>query len=320
MGDQLIHPELEKIARHPVLSRVGKTPLIEITAFRERIPDVRVYAKAEFYNPGGSVKDRPALNMVKEAMDSGKFNPAKMVLLDATSGNTGIAFAMIGAALSFKVELCLPKNASQERKKILISYGAKVIETDPIQGSDGAILKARDLYKKERSRYFYPDQYSNPANWKAHYEHTGPEIWEQTGGALTYFVTGLGTSGTFVGVGRFLKKRNSKIKIFSMEPDGPLHGLEGLKHLGTSLVPEIYEDIADEKIYVATEKAQDMVLFIARHQGMLIGPSGGANLVAAFQLARRIKKGVIVTILPDSGTLYLSENFWKDRHAALPDS
>jgi len=257
--------------------------------------------------------------MVKEAIQKGKFNPATMILLDATSGNTGIAFAMIGAALSFKVELCLPKNASEERKKILVAYGAKVIETDPIEGSDGAILKARALYKAERARYFYPDQYSNPDNWRAHYETTGPEIWEQTEGAVTHFVTGLGTSGTFVGVGRFLKERNSKIKIFSMEPDRPFHGLEGLKHLASSLVPEIYDDIADEKIYVATEKAQDMALFMARHQGMFIGPSGGANLVAAFELARSIQKGVLVTILPDSGFLYLSENFWKDRHAALPD-
>jgi len=311
---------LEEINKHPILSRVGKTPLLEIRAFREEFPEVRVLAKAEYYNPGGSVKDRPALNMVKKGIEEGRFNPKTMTLIEATSGNTGIALAMIGAALSFKVCLCLPQNASAERKSMLRAYHAEIIETDPTQSTDGAVMKARELVKENPNTYFYPDQYSNENNWKAHYETTGPEIWEQTKGSVTHFVTGLGTTGTFMGVTRFLKEKNSRLQTFSMEPDGPLHGLEGLKHMETSMVPEIYEDIGDGKIFVKTETAQDMVLYMARSEALFIGPSGGGNLVAAYEVAKKIKKGVIVTVLPDSGALYLSDKFWSEQNARLPNS
>jgi len=318
MKQEKIDFYLNQIKTHPLLSHVGNTPLIEMTPLDEQFPHVKIFAKAEFFNPGGSVKDRPALNMVRCGIRDNKFDPEAMTLLDATSGNTGIALAMIGAALSFKVCLCLPQNASEERKLILKAYGAEVVETDPTLGSDGSIVKARELYEKETDHYFYPDQYSNENNWKAHYATTGPEIWDQTGGKVTHFVTGLGTTGSFMGVSRFLKEKSLEIQVYSMEPDGPFHGFEGLKNMDTSLVPSIYRDIAEEKIYVNTEEAQDLVLYMAQHEGLFIGPSGGGNLLAAYRLAKQIKKGLIVTILPDGGSLYLSDNFWRERNASLP--
>ena len=318
LSQEKISYHLKRIDEHPVLSEIGNTPLIRMLPLEEGLEGVQIYAKAEFFNPGGSVKDRPALNMVRSGFEEGVFDPETMTLLEATSGNTGIALAMIGAALSFKVCLCLPQNASEERKLVLKAYGAEVVETDPTLGSDGAIVKAKELNEKTPGKFFYSDQYSNDNNWKAHYQATGPEIWEQTKGEVTHFVAGLGTTGSFMGVSRFLQEKNPDVQVFSMEPDGPFHGFEGLKHMETSLVPSIYKDIAKRKIYIDTETAQDLVLYMARHEGLFIGPSGGGNLTAAYGLAQEIKEGVIVTLLPDSGSLYLSDTFWRERNAGLP--
>ena len=291
---------------------VGNTPLLELPNISAEVPGVRIFGKAEWRNPGGSVKDRPAMWMIRAGEQSGALTPDK-VILDATSGNTGIAYAWIGAALGYKVKLCMPKNASEERKKILRAYGVDFVLTDPGEGSDGAIREARKLYAEEPEKYFYPDQYSNPANPRSHYESTGPEIWSQTNGEVTHFVAGLGTSGTFVGTASRLKEYNPEIRVVSFEPDSPFHGLEGMKHMGSAIVPDIYDSsIADENRATATEDAYEMVRRVAREEGLLIGISAGAAVATALQVAREIEHGVVVTILCDGADKYLSESFWEE--------
>lgn len=295
-----------------VTELVGNTPLLRLASVSAEVSDVRILGKAEWYNPGGSVKDRPALWMIRDGERSGALTPGKTIL-DATSGNTGIAYAWIGAALGYKVKLCMPENASKERKKILRAYGVEFVLTDPGEGSDGAIREVRRLYAEDPERYFYPDQYSNPANPRAHYESTAPEIWEQTGGEITHFVAGLGTSGTFVGTASRLKEYNPEIKVISFEPESAFHGLEGMKHMESAIVPEIYDPtIADENRRVATEDAYGMVKRVAREDGVLIGVSAGGAVATALEVAREIEGGVVVTILCDSADKYLSENFWED--------
>jgi cysteine synthase B len=295
-----------------VTDLVGNTPLLELPNIGAEVPGVGIYGKAEWYNPGGSVKDRPALWMIRDGEKSGALTPEKTIL-DATSGNTGIAYAWIGAALGYKVKLCMPKNASEERKKILRAYGVEFVLTDPGEGSDGAIREARRMYAEDPERYFYPDQYSNPANPRAHYESTAMEIWEQTGGEITHFVSGLGTSGTFVGTARRLRELNPEIKVISFEPDSPFHGLEGMKHMESAIVPSIYDPtIADENRRTATEDAYDMVKRVAREEGFLIGISAGAAIATSLQMAREIESGTIVTILCDGADKYLSEQFWEE--------
>ncbi len=291
---------------------VGNTPLLELASVSHEVPGVTILGKAEWYNPGGSVKDRPALWMIRDGEKSGELSSGK-VILDATSGNTGIAYAWIGAALGYKVKLCVPKNASEERKKILRTLGVEVVLTDPGEGSDGAIREARRLYAEDPERYFYPDQYKNPANVRAHYESSAPEIWEQTGGEITHFVAGLGTSGTFVGTARRLKEYNPEIKVISFEPDSPFHGLEGMKHMASAIVPEIYDPtIADKNFGTPTEEAYEMVKRLAREEGILVGLSGGAAVATSLKVARELESGVVVTILPDGADKYLSESFWEE--------
>ena len=298
-----------------VVERIGNTPLVRLARVGRELPQVELCAKAEWFNPGGSVKDRPALAMLLEGERSGRLKPGK-IILDATSGNTGIAYAMLAAARGYKVRLCLPANASLERKRILAAYGAELILTDPAEGSDGAIRKAKELNAREPELYFYPDQYSNPANWQAHYHGTAAEIWEQTAGRITHFVAGLGTSGTFVGAARRLKELNPKIRCISLQPEGPFHGLEGLKHMATAIVPGIYDAaLADEDLPVATENAYRMVKRLAREEGLLVGVSSGAALWGALEVAKRIpssESAVVVMIFPDSGDKYLSERFWDE--------
>ena len=296
-----------------VLGYVGNTPLLKLSRIARQYSPVEISAKAEWFNPGGSVKDRPALHMILEGERSGALQPGK-VILDATSGNTGIAYAMIGAVRGYPVKLCLPANASRERKDILNAYGAELVLTDPALATDGAIQEARALYEKDPERYFYPDQYNNDANWKAHYQSTGPEILQQTDGKVTHFVAGLGTSGTFMGTGRRLREANPAIHLISFQPDSGFHGLEGLKHMGTALVPGFYDpSLADENLEVSTEEAHRLVRDLAREEGILAGISSGASLAACFQVAGRLRKGKIVTIFPDAGDKYLSENFWREQ-------
>ena len=291
---------------------VGNTPLLDLAGVSREVPGVTILGKAEWYNPGGSVKDRPALWMIRDGEKSGALRPGKTIL-DATSGNTGIAYAWIGASLGYKVKLCMPKNASEERKKILKAYGVEVVLTDPGEGSDGAIREARKLVAEDPERYFYPDQYSNPANPRSHYESTGPEIWEQTGGEVTHFVAGLGTSGTFVGTSTRLKEYDAGIQVVSFEPDSPFHGLEGMKHMGSAIVPEIYDpSVADENLATPTEDAYEMVKRLAREEGILVGISAGAAVATSLRVAREIESGVIVTVLCDAADKYLSEGFWED--------
>jgi len=297
-----------------LLERIGNTPLVEIPSAARG--DVRVYAKAEFFNPGGSVKDRPALNMILEGERSGELVPGK-VLLDSTSGNTGIAYAMICAAKGYPVKLCLPSNASPERKQILNAFGAELVLTNPGEGSDGAIRVCKQIYSEDPERYFYPDQYSNDANWQAHFNTTAPEIIEQTGGAVTHFVAVLGTSGTFVGVTKRLKRDLPHVRCISLQPSSPMHGLEGTKHMPTAIKPRIYDEtLADDNLWVDTEDAYAAVRYLAKHEGLLVGISAGANVVAATRVAEQLSKkgepGVVVTILCDGGQKYLSENFWND--------
>ena len=295
-------------------SSIGKTPLVRLRSVARDVPaGVEVFAKAEHLNPGGSVKDRAALFMILEGERTEKLRPGQ-IILDATSGNTGIAYAMIGAARGYPVTLCLPQNASIERKRILRIYGAEIIETDPMQGTDGAQIKARELVALEPDKYFYPDQYNNDANWRAHYDTTAPEIWEQTGGRLTHFLAGLGTSGTFMGVTRRLKSYRAEVRAISMQPDSPLHGLEGMKHMQTAIVPGIYDSsLADENVEVGTEDAQEMTRRLAREEGLFVGVSSGANVYAALRLARDLPPGsTVVTILCDGGSKYLSERFWEE--------
>lgn len=299
-----------------ILANVGNTPLLHLAKLTRGFPSVEIYGKAEYFNPGGSVKDRPALNMILDGERSGKLNHDR-VILDSTSGNTGIAYAMIAAAKGYRVKLCLPLNASMERKRILKAYGAEIIFTDPGEGSDGAIRKCREIYNADPDSYFYPDQYNNPANWKAHFETTAPEIMEQTGGRITHFIAALGTSGTFVGVTRRLRRDMPAVKCYSAQPSSGFHGLEGLKHMPTAIVPGIYDEtLADRNLWLETEDAYRMVRWLAREEGVLAGISAGGNVVAALQIAEELKRerrgGVIVTILCDSADKYLSEHFWDE--------
>jgi len=300
--------------RHPddLASQIGHTPLIGLRRVVHDIaPGVQVLVKAEHLNPGGSVKDRAALAMILEGERNGHLYPGRTIL-DATSGNTGVAYAMLGAARGYPVTLCLPKNASPERRRILRIYGAEIIDTDPMQGTDGAQLVAREMIGAQPQKFFYPDQYNNDANWRAHYEGTGAEIWRQTEGKITHFIAGLGTSGTFIGTSRRLKEYNPAVRVISMQPDSPLHGLEGMKHMATAMVPGIYDpEVADENVEVATEDAQEMSRRLAREEGLFIGVSSGANVFAALRLARTLPPGsVVVTILCDTGANYLSDRFW----------
>jgi S-sulfo-L-cysteine synthase (O-acetyl-L-serine-dependent) len=299
-----------------VLDLIGRTSLVRLSRFERYTPGVELYAKAEWQNPGGSVKDRAAARMIAEGQRSGALRFGR-VILDATSGNTGIAYAMIGAALGYRVKLCVPENVTPERKRILRAYGAELVFTDPLEGSDGAIREARRIHARAPERYFYADQYNNEANWRAHYDTTGPEILEQTGGRITHFVAGLGTSGTFVGVGRrlreFAREHAREISLVSVQPDAPLHGLEGLKHMASAIVPGIYDSsLADADLGIQTEEAYTVVRRLAQEEGLLVGISSGAALAAAVAVARTVREGVIVTIFCDSGEKYLSEQFWDE--------
>ena len=294
-----------------VIDLIGNTPLVRLSSFERGLRNVELWAKAEWRNPGGSVKDRPAARMILDGERSGKLTREK-IILDATSGNTGIAYAMIGAARGYRVRLCVPANVTPERKRILGAYGADIVFTDPMEGSDGAILQAKAMFAAEPDLYFYPDQYNNPGNWLSHYETTAPEIIEQTDGRLTHFVAGLGTSGTFIGVGRRLREVNPAIRLISVQPDSPLHGLEGLKHMGTAIVPGIYDArLADEDIGVSTEEAFDLTRELAR-SGVFVGISSGANLAGALHVARRTADAVIVVVFCDGGEKYLSERLWDE--------
>lgn len=298
---------------HDVLDRIGRTPLLRLDRIGADLPDaVTLYAKAEHLNPGGSVKDRPARAMIEEGLRRGALDAGKP-LIDATSGNTGIAYAMIGAALDVPVTLALPANASAERQRILRVLGAELILTDPMAGTDGAQEHVRALVADHPERYFYPDQYSNEANWRAHHDGTGAEIIEQTDGRVTHFVTGLGTTGTFVGTARRLKAYDASIRCIAMQPSTSLHGLEGLKHLPTARVPDIYDaTLADDHRTCSTETGYAMTRRLAREEGLLVGPSSGANVATALQVARTLDAGCVVTILCDTGTRYLSDDFWDD--------
>ncbi|QXD14112.1 cysteine synthase family protein [Rhodocaloribacter litoris] len=299
--------------RNGVLRRIGRTPLVRLRRVTAHLPEtVAVYAKAEHLNPGGSVKDRAALGMIRDGLRRGALTPGK-TLIDATSGNTGIAYAMIGAALGIPVTLALPANASAERKRILAAYGVDLILTDPLEGTDGAQRYVRERVAAEPDRYFYPDQYNNDANWRAHARTTGVEILEQTRHRVTHFVAGLGTTGTFTGVTRRLKAFDPAIRCFSVQPDSPLHGMEGLKHMETALVPGIYDPaLADDDLRVQTEEAYAMTRRLAREEGLLVGISSGANVAAALRVAETLREGVVVTILCDTGTRYLSDPFWNE--------
>jgi len=299
-----------------LLETIGNTPLLRLERLPQELPGVELLAKAEWFNPGGSVKDRAAASIVRTGRSSGQFKPGQR-LLDSTSGNTGIAYAMIGAAEGFGVTLCLPKNASEERKRILKAYGAEIIYTDPAEGSDGALRKAHELYAATPERYFYANQYGNDANWRAHYRGTANEIWEQTDERVTHFVAMLGTSGTFVGTSRRLKELNPKIRCISLQPDSAFHGIEGAKHMATAIVPAIYDPkLADEDLGISTEDAHAMVRQLAREEGLLVGISGGAAVVGALRIARDAvkagQKAVIVMVLPDGADKYLSERFWDE--------
>jgi S-sulfo-L-cysteine synthase (O-acetyl-L-serine-dependent) len=311
------HESTRKTGRtgESLLERIGNTPLLRLERFGKVFTNVEFCAKAEWCNPGGSVKDRPAMSMIQAGLASGALRPGKTII-DATSGNTGIAYAMIGAALGYPVKLCLPDSASLERKRILTAYGAELVITPGDEGTDGAIRRVRQIVAANREKYFYPDQYSNPANWQAHYRTTANEIWEQTSGRITHFVAALGTSGTFVGTTRRLKELNPAIRCVSLQPDAAFHGLEGWKHMPTALRPAIYDDtLADENLEVNTEAAYHLVKRIAREEGLLLSPSAAAALHGCFQVANNIppeKPAVIVTVLADSGAKYLSERFWDE--------
>ena len=298
-----------------LLDCIGNTPLLRLERLGRKYSNAEFYGKAEWFNPGGSVKDRPALEMIREAEREGKLKPGQTIL-DATSGNTGIAYAMIAAASGYRVKLCLPASASEERKKILAAFGAELVITPGDEGSDGAITRAREIIAAEPGKYFYPNQYGNPANWRAHYKTTANEIWEQTAGRITHFVAGLGTSGTFMGTTRRLRELNPAIRCISLQPDAAFHGLEGWKHMPTAIVPEIYDaTLADSNLSVSTEDAYRLVKRAAREEGLLLSPSAAAALDGCFQVASSLnatEHAVFVTIFPDSGTKYLSERFWNE--------
>lgn len=301
-------------ASRPVtlLDSIGNTPLLELAGISRGVPGLRLLAKAEQLNPGGSVKDRPARAMLLDGLARGLLVDGKTIL-EATSGNTGIADAMLGSALGFRVRLCIPGNASRERQAVLRAFGAELLLTDPLEGTDGAIRAARDLAAREPEKYFYPDQYSNPANWRAHFDTTGPEIWRQTRGRLTHFVAGVGTSGTFVGVARYLKTRRASVRCVTVQPDAPLHGLEGMKHMASAMVPAIYDaTLADASLQIATDEAYSMCRRLVREEGLLVGPSAAANVVAALAVGNEAGGHcTIVTVLCDGGGKYLSEPFWE---------
>src|SRR5215212_2305181 len=302
---------LDRAPGSSVLDMIGRTPLVRLHQFERETPGVELYAKAEWQNPGGSVKDRAAARMILDGEASGKLTSEKTIL-DATSGNTGIAYAMVGAARGYTVQLCVPENASPERKLILRALGAELVLTNPLESTDAAIREARRMYAADPDRYFYPDQYNNEANWKAHYDTTAPEIIEQTSGRITHFVAGLGTGGTFVGTGRRLRKHSAAIKLISFQPDSPFHGLEGLKHMESAIVPAIYDPtLADEDLRVQSELAYDMVRRLAREEGLLAGISSGAALAATHDVARKLDRGMVVTIFPDGAEKYLTEKFWQ---------
>jgi cysteine synthase B len=316
-GPREVAPPLGETLGHSLMDRIGNTPLLRLDAFTRDLPGVVLLGKAEWYNPGGSVKDRAAANIVSEGRRLGQLIPGK-ILLDATSGNTGIAYAMLGAAEGFPVTLCMPENVSRERKQILQGYGANILYTNPGDGSDGAIRMARELAAKHPEQYFYADQYSNEANWKAHYSTTANEIWQQTQGRVTHFVSMLGTSGTFVGTTRRLKELNPRVQCISLQPDSSFHGIEGAKHMASAIVPKIYDPkLADQNLEISTEESYAMARRMSRSAGLLVGISAAAAVVGSLKIANelQIKKGseaVIVTILCDSGDKYLSERFWTE--------
>ncbi len=308
------HDESIRKTRKSILELVGNTPLIKL---EKSLPDdikekpVEIYAKLEGYNPGGSVKDRPATRMIVEAIQSGKLTKDK-IILDATSGNTGIALAMVGTALGYRVELAMPANVSDERKRIIKAYGAKIHYTDPLQSTDGAILFVRELIEKHPDRYYYIDQYNNDANWKSHFYSTAVEIWEQTDHRITHFVAGIGTGGTIMGTGRRLKLFNPDIQIIGVQPDSPFHGIEGLKYIETSIKPGIFdENRLDRTMFIGTDIAYERARSLARKEGVFVGQSSGAAFEAAIQLAREIKEGVIVFVCPDGGEKYLTTALWE---------
>jgi cysteine synthase B len=312
-------PQTEPRNVESVLDLIGNTPLLEIQRIGAVLPPgVKIFAKLEGFNPGGSVKDRPAWRMIQEGLREGKLHPGKTIL-DSTSGNTGIALALIGSVLRYPVELVIPANVSNERKLIINSYGAKITYSDPMEGSDGAIRLCREIIAADPAKYYKPDQYFNPMNPVAHYETTGPEIYRQTNGSITHFVAGIGTGGTIMGTGRYLKEINPKIQVIAVEPDDALHGLEGLKHMASSIVPGIYHEAElDDKIPVSTEDAYATVYRLSQEEGILVGQSSGAALFAALKLARKLRSGNIVTIFPDFGDKYLTTNLWvgwRDRMA-----
>jgi len=302
-------------AGESLLDRIGNTPLLRLERVGHEFPKVEFCAKAEWFNPGGSVKDRPALSMIQAGLASGALRPGKTII-DATSGNTGIAYAMIAAALGYPVKLCLPDSASPERKRILSAYGAELVITPGDEGTDGAIRQVQKIVTADPEKNFYPDQYSNPANWQAHYRATANEIWGQTSGRITHFVAGLGTSGTFVGTTKRLKELNPEIRCVSLQPDASFHGLEGWKHMETAIRPAIYDDkLADENLSVSTEEAYRLVKRLAREEGLLVSPSAAAALLGCFQVAARLPKnehGVMVTVFADSASKYLNERFWDE--------
>ena len=307
-------PDLRVLKAPPasgIAALVGNTPLLRLRLYDDIAPQLEVFAKAEFMNPGGSVKDRAALAMLQAGLDSGMLRPGRTIL-DSTSGNTGVAYAMLGAALGYPVKLVVPANVSVERKQLMTAYGAELVLSDPQEGSDGAIRICRELAQQEPDRYFYPDQYNNPANWQAHYRTTGVEIWEQTEGEVTHFLAGLGTSGTFVGTTRRLKEFNPEVTCVSLEPDDPFHGLEGLKHMASSIVPGIYDpDLADLHLFGPTDGAYDLVLKLARQEGILVGHSTGLALWGVGELIRQgLREGVVVLICPDGGARYLSSGLY----------
>ena len=308
-------PSAAKALGQHSLERIGNTPMLRLDRIAAEFPNLTLLGKAEWLNPGGSVKDRAASNIVREGRASGRFSPDK-ILLDSTSGNTGIAYAMIGAAQGFPVTLCMPSNVSIERKRILRAYGANIVYTDPDDGSDGAIRKARELFAAEPGKYFYADQYSNDANWRAHYLGTANEIWQQSEGHITHFVSMLGTSGTFMGTSRRLKELNPNIRCISLQPDSPFHGIEGAKHMASAIVPKIYDaSLADQDIGISTEAAYIMAKRLAREEGLLVGISAAAAVEGCLHIARQLPKderAVFVTILCDSGDKYLSERFWEE--------
>jgi cysteine synthase B len=295
-----------------LLDAAGNTPLLPLERLGTHLaPGVRVLAKAEWFNPGGSVKDRPASHILRTALEAGELGSGR-TLFDSTSGNMGIAYATYGASLGIPVALTIPGNASPERLKVLKALGAELFESDPLEGTDGAILLAREMAAAEPTKYFYVDQYNNPANWQAHYQTTGPEIWEQTGGAITHFVAGLGTSGTLMGTGRLLREQNPEVRLIGFQPEGPFHGLEGLKHMDSQIKPGIYApDLADENLSVSSEEAHAMTIRLAREEGLFGGVSSGAAAAVALRVAEQLDDGVVVTVFPDAGYKYLSESFWE---------